>query len=95
MSAVGLMSPLWMRRKVALSTAFLTFFVVAGSMSLSKYSLKQSINIPGIKKAMQAIFEPSLMIPQIYVRKINELDFQSMRDNGIRCVVFDKDNTLR
>ena len=89
------MSSSSMRGKIVLSTGFLTLILVAGSMSLSKYSIKQSINIPGIKKAMQAIFKPSLTIPQISVRRIDELDFQSMRDNGIRCVVFDKDNTLR
>lgn len=72
-----------------------TILVVSESMSLSKYSLKQAINIPGLTKAMQAIFKPSLLIPQISVKSINDLNFQDMKNNGINCVVFDKDNTLR
>lgn len=69
--------------------------VVTESMSLSKYSLKQAINIPGLTKAMQAIFKPSLLIPQISVNSINDLNFQDMKNKGINCIVFDKDNTLR
>jgi Mitochondrial PGP phosphatase len=72
-----------------------TILVLSDSMSLSKYSLKQAINIPGLTKAMQAIFKPSLLIPQICVKSINDLNFQDMKDNGINCIVFDKDNTLR
>ena len=62
---------------------------------LSKYSVSQAINLPGLKKAMQAIFKPSILIPQINVKSINDLDFQEMKDSGISCIVFDKDNTLR
>mmetsp|Transcript_35751 Transcript_35751/g.33890 ORF Transcript_35751/g.33890 Transcript_35751/m.33890 type:complete len:242 (-) Transcript_35751:48-773(-) len=64
------------------------------SMSLSKYSIKQSINIPGLKKAFQTIFKPSLFIPQINVRSINDINFIDMKSNGINCIIFDKDNTL-
>ena len=89
------MLPSYMRQKKLISVLVITLFVSAASMSLSKYSIKQSINIPGIKKAMQAIFKPSLTIPQIDVRRVDDLDFVTMKENGIRCVVFDKDNTLR
>ena len=65
------------------------------SMSLSKYSFRQAINFPGLKKAVQAIFEPSLLIPQVSVNSVNDLDFLEMKRNGINCIVFDKDNTLR
>jgi phosphatidylglycerophosphatase GEP4 len=64
-------------------------------MALSRFSIKQAINLPGIKKAMQSILKPSLMMPQINVKQIKDLKFQTMKDNGIKCIVFDKDNTLR
>ena len=67
----------------------------ADSMSLSKYSIRQAINFPGLKKAVQAIFKPSLLIPQLSVNSVNDLDFIEMKRNGINCIVFDKDNTLR
>ena len=81
------------RRQFLLVT--LSLFVATESMSLSKYSVSQAINLPGIRKAMKAILQPSLLIPQISVKSVNDLDFQEMKDNGISCIVFDKDNTLR
>lgn len=84
----------WGRRQFLLGVT-LSLFVATESMSLSKYSVSQAINLPGIRKAMKAILQPSLLIPQISVKSVNDLDFQEMKDNGISCVVFDKDNTLR
>lgn len=84
----------WGRRQFLLGVT-LSLFVATESMSLSKYSVRQAINLPGIRKAMKAILKPSLLIPQISVKSVNELDFQEMKDNGISCIVFDKDNTLR
>jgi predicted HAD superfamily phosphohydrolase YqeG len=50
--------------------------------------------MPGLKKAFLTIFKPSLFIPQINVRSINDIDFKDMKNNGINCIIFDKDNTL-
>ena len=63
-------------------------------MSFLKFSLKQSLNVPGVKKAFKAIFDPSLVIPQIHIDHINQLNFMSMKEQGITCVIFDKDQTL-
>lgn len=82
-------------RRQLLIGVTLSLFIATESMSLSKYSVSQAINLPGLKKAMQAIFQPSILIPQINVKSINDLDFQEMKDSGISCIVFDKDNTLR
>jgi phosphatidylglycerophosphatase GEP4 len=62
--------------------------------SLSRFSLKQSLNLPGITKAFQAIFEPSLVMPQIQLSHVNKLDLIALKQRGISCLCFDKDNTL-
>ena len=63
-------------------------------MSFFKFSLKQSFNIPGVKKAFNAFLDPSLIIPQIRIDHINQLNFVSLKEKGITCVIFDKDQTL-
>ena len=64
------------------------------SMSFLKFSLKQSLNVSGVKKAFKALFDPSLVIPQIHIDHINQLNFVTLKEQGITCVVFDKDQTL-
>ena len=63
-------------------------------MSFLKFSLKQSLNVSGVKKAFKALFDPSLVIPQIHIDHINQLNFVTLKEQGITCVVFDKDQTL-
>ena len=64
------------------------------SMSFLKFSLKQSLNVSGVKKAFKALFDPSLVIPQLHIDHINQLNFVTLKEQGITCVVFDKDQTL-
>lgn len=89
------MVSLFTSRLRTLLCVFIILVDLTASMSLSKYSIRQAINFPGLKKAMQAIFKPSLLIPQLSVNSVNDLDFLEMKRNGINCIVFDKDNTLR
>ena len=62
------MSALRSERRLFLVVLACSILALSTSMSLSKYSIKQSINLPGVKKAMQAVFQPSLVVPQISVR---------------------------
>eukprot|EP01038_Epipyxis_sp_PR26KG_P009448 gene9448-12732_t len=60
-----------------------------------QYFFKQSINWSGITAITDVIKNPSLCIPQIHINKIEDIDEVSLKEKyGIRCVVFDKDNTL-
>ena len=75
----------------------LVYFLIAkegSSMSSLKFSLKQSLNVPGVKKAFQAIFDPSLVVPQMHIDHINQLNFVTLKEQGITCIIFDKDQTL-
>ena len=36
----------------------------------------------------------NLFIPDIYVKNVFNLDFKKLKDNGIKCILFDLDNTL-
>ena len=38
--------------------------------------------------------DPSLLNPNIYLKALNDLDFQALHSLGIKYLVFDKDNTL-
>ena len=54
----------------------------------------QYINFEGIKYALSALTRPVLFKPHYQVKTINEINFRNLRKNGIKYIVFDKDNTL-
>lgn len=51
-------------------------------------------NYSGIFAVLAVILRPSLIVPNIQVKDISELDWQSLYNNGVRFLVFDKDNCL-
>jgi phosphatidylglycerophosphatase GEP4 len=50
--------------------------------------------MPALKKLGILFRNPSLVIPQIHVKRLEELDFVQLKAKGIKYLVFDKDNTL-
>ncbi|KAJ3000623.1 hypothetical protein HDV02_004308 [Globomyces sp. JEL0801] len=54
----------------------------------------QSINIPGIRAAVQSIFRPSLLVPVMVVPDMRSIPFVDLHKRGFKAIVFDKDNTL-
>jgi len=58
------------------------------------YSLDQSINIPGIISTFRALNNPRLLIPDIRAKNLNQVYPDYLRNNRIRNVLFDMDNTL-
>ena len=57
--------------------------------------LKQCFNAPGISKGLAALAQPALLLPQLHVQHVGNIDFPALKDTlGVRCVVFDKDQTL-
>lgn len=62
--------------------------------NLSRFSVRQSINLPALKKLGSLLRRPSLIIPNIRVKNLKDLDLASLKSKGIKYLVFDKDNTL-
>ena len=75
--------------------ALLLLALVAMVVSkLSRFSVSQSINLPALKKLGALLRRPSLIIPQIKVKKLRDLDIVSLKAKGVKYLMFDKDNTL-
>lgn len=68
--------------------------IYAYSMVLSRFSLKQSINVPAIKMLGSILRNPSLAVPDIELDNLSNLNLKSLQSSGVKCLVFDKDNTL-
>lgn len=66
--------------------------ISAFSMS---FKLKQAINVPGIRIVSTVLTRPSIALPRIEVNSLNELDIKKLKSDGVKYLVFDKDNTLR
>ena len=62
--------------------------------SVSVRTMGQSVNVDALSQLLKALRRPSLLVPQLRARRVEDLDFQKMHAAGIRYVVFDKDNTL-
>lgn len=78
--------------------AFVTIFpdiVAAFSMKSMIFSVRQSINAVAFRKSIASILTPHLILPQISVNSIEDIDANKLLNLGIKCIVFDKDNTLR
>lgn len=55
----------------------------------------QSLNLDALKVSVRSfLWQPSLLIPQISTKTVNTLDFNQLHKNGIKYLIFDKDNTL-
>ncbi len=78
---------------LALLLATITL-AMSASGSLSRFSLRQAINLPALKKLGSLLRNPSLVLPQISIKSLNELDFATLKARGVKYLVFDKDNTL-
>lgn len=51
-------------------------------------------NITGVAAIFAVIFRPSLVVPHVQVPDIRHLDWEALHANGVRFLVFDKDNCL-
>ncbi|EST07668.1 Mitochondrial PGP phosphatase [Kalmanozyma brasiliensis GHG001] len=51
-------------------------------------------NLAGVAAVFAVIFRPSLVVPHVQVPDIRHLDWEALHANGVRFLVFDKDNCL-
>ena len=51
-------------------------------------------NLSGVIAILAVIFRPSLVVPHVQVPDIRHLDWEALHANGVRFLVFDKDNCL-
>ncbi|CBQ71921.1 conserved hypothetical protein [Sporisorium reilianum SRZ2] len=51
-------------------------------------------NLAGVAAILAVIFRPSLVVPHVQVPDIRHLDWEALHANGVRFLVFDKDNCL-
>jgi phosphatidylglycerophosphatase GEP4 len=57
--------------------------------------VRQSLNVAALRQLGRTLREPSLLVPRISVKSASDLDMRRLKEeHGIRCVVFDKDQTL-
>ncbi|CAI2380091.1 unnamed protein product [Moneuplotes crassus] len=59
-----------------------------------RFRLGQYFNFEGLKFTLSGLFHPSLYRPHYQISTISEINFYKLRKNGIKYIVFDKDNTL-
>lgn len=52
------------------------------------------MNVQGLLYFLRTLGKPSMFKPHYSVKTINEIHFENLRKNGIKYIVFDKDNTL-
>ncbi|SNX83171.1 uncharacterized protein MEPE_01877 [Melanopsichium pennsylvanicum] len=51
-------------------------------------------NVSGVAAILAVMFRPSLIVPHVQVPDIRHLDWEALHANGVRFLVFDKDNCL-
>ncbi|CAH0489370.1 unnamed protein product [Peronospora farinosa] len=55
----------------------------------------KGLNLNGVIEFCRVLTrQPQLLLPQVSVKDVTEVPFQTLRDRGFRGVIFDKDNTL-
>lgn len=92
--ALGLISSCMQALRVAVGVLVICIpFVDASSQTMFK--LRQSINIPGLKILTSVIAKPSIAVPQHDIQHLDHLNLHELKSSGVKCLVFDKDNTLR
>jgi hypothetical protein len=65
------------------------------SMVSSKFTLKQFLNVPGLKAIGLIFTSPQLILPHYHLSHVSAIDYHLLKSKGIKCLVFDKDNTIR
>ena len=60
----------------------------------SKFTLKQFLNVPGLKALGLIFTQPAMILPSVHIPHVSALDLDALKAQGIECLVFDKDNTL-
>lgn len=83
------------RAKLISVVGFLLLPLYCESSNMSLFKLKQFINVPGVKVLSTVLCNPAVAIPNIQIETLKELDLHRLQQKGIKCLVFDKDNTLR
>ena len=83
-----------MARKQLTVLAVLLSISGIGAFSMS-FKLKQAINVPGIKIVSTVLSKPSIAVPKIELNTLNDLNISKLKSDGVKYLVFDKDNTLR
>lgn len=66
--------------------------VIAGMSSISK--LRQSLNLSAIKELLYVWKHPECLIPMLEIKKLDDLNTKFLIEKNIKCIIFDKDNTL-
>ncbi|RLN82557.1 hypothetical protein BBJ28_00009503 [Nothophytophthora sp. Chile5] len=55
----------------------------------------KGLNLGGVAEFCRVLVrQPQLLLPQLSVKDVTEVPFQTLKDRGFRGVIFDKDNTL-
>ena len=67
---------------------------MSGKISGIQKKFGQYINFEGIRYTLSSLMNPILYQPHYQVRTIADINFEALRKNGIKYIVFDKDNTL-
>ena len=62
---------------------------------MSRFSIRQAINLPALQFLKNVIQRPELAVPYVELSKLSDLNLHKLKKQGIRCLLFDKDNTLR
>jgi len=86
----------------------LSYFLVAEGLKLTdslkkfimapastRFTLMQFVNLPGLKALGFIYTNPTYVLPDIHLPSVAKLDLDDLKARGIKCLVFDKDNTLR
>ena len=80
--------------KFTLFNVLLTFLLAVNSKSMSRFSIKQAINLPALRFLKSVLRHPQVAVPNIELSKLYDLDFNNLSKRGVKYLVFDKDNTL-
>lgn len=64
------------------------------SSSSPSFFFKQFINLSAIQSLSLAVENPSILIPNHHYSSVLDIDLKNLKSNGVKYLVFDKDNTL-
>jgi hypothetical protein len=56
--------------------------------------IRQSLNVPGLIQTLKLFKNPNLFVPHARYNSVNDINIKELKNIGINCIVFDKDNTL-
>ena len=61
-------------------------------MSISHF-LRQTITLPGLVHSLKLFHSPQLFLPRLSC-PLNDINLEFLKNEGVKYIVFDKDNTL-